>query len=1162
MLFFQLIYYFYLQVTEGERPVPNLTDSKTQIDASLSQDSLDLYRKQSPDKPLNKDVKGSTIVLYDFDVVFDYASSQPSAHLYVKSFAIAWERGRFKGPPLGRKLKKHPSTAHAIGKALAKLREPAPKSACRETLNHHISQPNETPYKLPTQHFTQSQTQAQTQAPLILDSEFEHIDHHLSHGGPSTDSLLGYLAPGTTAIGNTGDLNIAQSANGQTLDQKGTEDEISSQPCSQPEISGYTSPSPAHDLHHSAPPISPPESTRPLAQPHAQPGGEHVILGEDEEMEKDIKPGAKTAVEKEPSDTPVTQPAGQSHTEHSTEQTPRSNQKTNITAQIARLEPDQTQADPWSGMRRIRKSDITVPSNQQQFFEREARIWVPPPLGEELPRACVPPALLSQWNRIVLKRARSSAEKQPTPVPTQDMSPEPAEHSSVTPELSPTPDDGTPLPWDRSPSAHLTSRRALPDDSSPVRPRPKQMSPKMQVREPRTQVDGSQTDAPVESPTTKPAKMDDSRVVPGFSLEKDPIEGHESGADGFAPDQTGERASSATRQPESDDESEDSVMDTSVPCPLVGSSQAYLASQSDQGVSSSGPSLPAAPLQERVQVTETPAPNHRHRIHLMEQAKDDRKEHHGPLPAESKSSSQSRIFNTYATHDSAQTGTRNTPQASQADGDSQHIDIMGTQLSNVAWSTQDRLPISSSAIPNSTYQSDASSKPFSSHDEMISSIEADEKIPTAFDGSAPDISMQSMAPSPLKRPASGEAPPTAKRQRPSKDSSRRRESTLPTVDIVSRRESYISHTDDCAEAQRVFEKFRNDYPSYVGDFAHFTELCSKLHTLRSRGCLTRSFLWDDFIIKHLEVYTPYREEHLSTETKVPPYEDFFLSNYSKPSYKKRSLTAGGIEKATSQYISATTSRNAMDTSPLRNEANTPFTGSLEKATSQYVSASASNSVMDTSPLRKEASTSFTGSLVAKFSEFHAHSLGPEPPSTASNHDADRMSVSKSSPVPQDEPSQRTPAVREDSPDSDNELFVRADSPDTPVPPPANPSHEQRGPGPVIPETESERDTESESESEDEHESNEDIDMMDETHETASLELGEGEESDSENENWFVSLRHIRDPGEGWWDDPNTPLKKWAREDQNVRSERVFRRGWAQMPVDEKGVIQPWLLGLK
>ena len=54
--------------------------------------------------------------------------------------------------------------------------------------------------------------------------------------------------------------------------------------------------------------------------------------------------------------------------------------------------------------------------------------------------------------------------------------------------------------------------------------------------------------------------------------------------------------------------------------------------------------------------------------------------------------------------------------------------------------------------------------------------------------------------------------------------------------------------------------------------------------------------------------------------------------------------------------------------------------------------------------------------------------------------------------------------------------------------------------------------------------------------------------------WFRALRKIWPTGPVWSDDPDTPFKRWARQDQNVLQE-LNRRGGVRIETDEKGVIR-------
>lgn len=196
------------------------------------------------------------------------------------------------------------------------------------------------------------------------------------------------------------------------------------------------------------------------------------------------------------------------------------------------------------------------------------------------------------------------------------------------------------------------------------------------------------------------------------------------------------------------------------------------------------------------------------------------------------------------------------------------------------------------------------------------------------------------------------------------ESIRRRQNKRPTSNIMSRRESYINSTADRAEAMRAYEKFRSDYPIYSGEFSHFIELCSKLQSLRDRGHLKRSFLWDDFIIMHLDQYPSYLQLCQEMDSKSMDYEEYFSVHFSIPTYKKRSLTANGIEVSAAHCL-----------------------------TTSQPSVAASSSIS-----RGETNGTITTSFVNKLSEFHVDSsFGPETQNDHIDIESDRLSATASLP---------------------------------------------------------------------------------------------------------------------------------------------------------------------
>lgn len=168
-----------------------------------------------------------------------------------------------------------------------------------------------------------------------------------------------------------------------------------------------------------------------------------------------------------------------------------------------------------------------------------------------------------------------------------------------------------------------------------------------------------------------------------------------------------------------------------------------------------------------------------------------------------------------------------------------------------------------------------------------------------------------------------------------------------SAELVARRLGFIGGLEKSAEAQAIFEKFCCDYPGYIGDYGHFTELCSKLQAVRAQGLLGRSNLWDDFIIMHLQQYPSYLENCASNSTEPLNWENYFTSHFSKSIHRKRSLSGYSIEVAASQFA-----QPEVIPSQASGEADLP---------SQTQQGEAVN-------------TSLATSFVDRFSNFHAHSF--------------------------------------------------------------------------------------------------------------------------------------------------------------------------------------------
>ncbi|THC94441.1 hypothetical protein EYZ11_006078 [Aspergillus tanneri] len=1104
----------------------NLTDLQTQIDAIMARESLQRYRTEFPDRSFkNDDIRGCVLQLLDFEVVLEYSMSQPKLHLYVLHFCIAWDRGQIKGPPQGRGIRKNPSLSKMMRTVFSEAKSRA------ETLQGTMSgsfrflePPLQTQPHDDSEAFISSQNQPLVSHPPRISA----LNHTPVLGSTSSNKLLGLLGPQSKVTDSnespTGNETTARPAGGAVS----SETEVAEQAQrseSEPVVNGNNGRTEVDDAHESAHVTVPDSASLDHNTNNTNPRHEDDsarasdVTETNEQREHSVGPSANV------NRAPISEA-----TAHF------SPQKASTTRQP--LHQSSGHSDPWYGMTRICKRDIRVPKNQAAFFEQHVRCWVPPLPGEREPQGHFPAPLLSQWNTIAYNRNRSIKENElndSVSKPVDSPEPAPVSSSSAPQTSSESEDDqdedqdGDDISWSNSPETPARRRKQLPADSSPA-----------ERNQPVAQTAGksqSNIQSILENPQGQRASVDSAS---NKNAEK--------ATEASAPEaQLMELEDDVPDQQESDKESQDSVMDTSIPCPLRGSSQARLSSQSEPESTSSGPSLAGYLQLEQVQVMETPTTNFNHsQTANRGNTKIGLDSSDSPFLVES--SSQSRILNTYASND---TGTKNTQEMSypsQGNDGSHEVDVMGTQLSNGDGPFQNSIPSPHSAVvvdsPGlggsiSVCQFNESSKLFSSHNEVLPSMQSGENGEDASEApkSAQDPPIEHTQKSPLKRFMSydaGEQSP-AKRYKMLQENHEDIHAPIiraSTPNVISRRESYIGCSGNHAKAQRIYEKFRSDYPTYRGDFVHFTK---------------RSFLWDDFIIKHLEEYPQHIEEALGMgmDVKSEAYEEYFASNVSRPSYKKRSLTADGIQAAASQNVSAAQPKGVPSPALPQPLENTSFTGSLVE---RFHSLHAQSTGLSTQGLQSEAhngqaspsmSTPTSGSKTMWHTLFENHADAHQDRDEAS-HVADAAAV---------EPGQDTEILAAEEVDDDE----------------------------IIDETQTadgiDRD-EIVDETQGADEVDYDDEIMDETHETASIELGDrepgapaeepvaapdvepGDESEAEsvNENWFDSLRHIRERGPTWSDDFNTPFKKWARADQNVLVERK-RRGGARIPVDERGVIQ-------
>ncbi|KAL4998218.1 hypothetical protein BDV10DRAFT_167509 [Aspergillus recurvatus] len=996
-------------------PRPRLSDLDTQIEAVLSGGSLQEYDREFPDKPLSRDrCLGYTIQLDDFELVYAYSAGKPNVHLYVKRFNIVWARDKAKEPPRGKLVTKKPALITLIKRVSSSIRpRHKPSESSQETANTLDSsgQNNESGDILANGHTQLVQRQLMSQLP--------RPPHQRSpsqspiHDAVSSVKLL-------ERLGQRQSSKDRQSSREMSVDAQPL------QPVHSPEAVGHRSPShmSTGDVHH-----GPREKQRAAASGDrgtptdvsSEPVATQVInhpSHEKSDTQTSPLPTAeqqspKRAVERSKSpDSPERQLQSQLQSCGDVAALPVSHDK-NAKSNVA---------DPWEGMTGISTADVTVPDDQKKLLESDPTPWYPPPAGYQVVSGNVPLALLTEWNELAFRRnqigdSRPKSVDGDCPATSGTSDNETSSDSSISWSASPerTPSRGVLVPVDSSPLRGHSARpqrsrnsrdqnnlanktdlqlQNIEENSVPELDENTQPTFKARIdvnTEPNAEaitLDRARDDGHIPQDSRSDSEMasDDSSCDSELDNAPDAEAVAQGPADGgHEPD-----GSSGTDDPQMNDvpnvevinpdpasgngleydSSSDSEMSVVVPQPLSGSTQETC---TQEGVLSSRPSLPKS-ARQNVQVVETPAVLSKSRPALSSQdaLRTDLADQSQP----GKSSSQSRILNTYASHEGDSKGEKSQESLrslpATAPDPLNCVHVLGTPLSSQAPPTQQTpWSASNSSGPNvvegsvpaaSIYNSQSSSKAFSSYREVppSSMLSIDDRVSPSIHSSFRCTPLRPDRASPLKRFASefdnDRGSPSKRSKLDHKPTAAKAEGGL-EENIIARHQNYIINSAQSVEAAGIYEKFRGDYPNYAGDYEHFIKLCSRLQAFRDRGSLQRSFLWDDFIIRHLETYPSYLAECHYNHIKPLEYEEYFAETFSKPIYKRRNLDIPGISACAAQVVTID-----------------------EPVESRRPS---------------DAKTSFTASLREQLSNLHTHSFRVQDPSFQDRQSEDGQSEAES-----------------------------------------------------------------------------------------------------------------------------------------------------------------------
>ncbi|KAL4796069.1 hypothetical protein BDV19DRAFT_361440 [Aspergillus venezuelensis] len=968
--------------------IANITDLDTQIDARLSRDSLQDYNTRFPKHPLSKETcRGYFIHLAEFELVYEHSTGKPKVHLYVKRFSIVWERDRFKGPPMGKTVPKKPALATLLKRVFSSIknRHPPTQETVSTTGSHERSNgygdiPATQAINGPT--IEPAEHQLQTQIPRHSSTSF--------HGGKRKVAAGGYLLEHLAQARRTPDVQPSResSSNAQSLD-----------PISEPESRRRSTS--RLSANHEETLASHESYTLNQATEGLGTSRDDSICHRPTRSEANLdQPLPNIVGDQVTPDTLAKKPLLQEIERVESPFTPEKQLNSSLEASHVTLRPanpgkDVTTAmvDPWKGMTEIRSVDVTVPMDQFELLDAERKPWYPPTVGEQLLSGHVPPALLDEWNQLVLQRQQEESDgskltddgrsKGPsTPTSKRGSGHENSDEDSRYDSGDDT-DEDVEYPWSQSPTRTpsrgvIFARDSLPEDTPmkkvPGRPKSRHISlddkgDNLETTQPEQR--DVQEDAPV-SPHNRNKSPDSVHRNEQEDLPKpqeqdpdaDSVETlkrphYQQGGVVDASDMLG-NSDACHRSSQSDNSefeaSSDSEMEIVPLQPLSGSTQAV--SSQAEGPSSSGASLPEV-ARQRIQVLETPAAALR-KSHTEMISQNAFQANAEMASQPDKSSSQSRILNTYPSNDgdskqeTSQESSRSAPAI--VPGKSNHMHVQGTLINNEApqtqptpWSETDSLFTSSgpkvvetSVIPaTSTYQSQ-SSKAFSSYRELPTSsmLSLDEQRSPSVQSSTRDSPLKVDRASPLKRSAFEIGYDGC--DSPSKRAKVDSQPTSQDLNIIANKAKFFhqeatAHAAQSLEASEIYRKFCSAYPTYTGDFEHFLGQCSRLRAFREGGSLQRPHLWDDFIIKHLTDYPQYLTHCMRNDTRPLAYEQYFANTFSTPAYTKRCLLPTRINTCAAQFI-------AVDTEP-----------------------------WDTS-WPADTKTSFTGSLRDKLANFHAHSF--------------------------------------------------------------------------------------------------------------------------------------------------------------------------------------------
>ncbi|EEP77472.1 predicted protein [Uncinocarpus reesii 1704] len=528
--------------------------------------------------------------------------------------------------------------------------------------------------------------------------------------------------------------------------------------------------------------------------------------------------------------------------------------------------------DPWKGWKRIRRRDVVIPKDQQELID-SPDAWVPPAAGRILTPGRVPINLLRKWNETQMELHKSkNARTEETGSPPAPQASEPSDQPSTQLELVHSPASS---PSSRQldeeewpPSSPASNRPSVPPDSSPPKQPQKAMSHISQTTSSYRciQSDGDKLNNAEDQLNNSETKRQifKSAKKPSFQSGPEP-------------------------EPSEFDSSEASELEISFPEVLETSTQDNQIQNTEctQGepLSSAPPALQPSKGASFTQVKRSPeVPTNTVQRRTQAAQLLDRGDN---LFSEDINSTMKLTLETIIPATFGSDNVNRSPPALVDDSDSDD-DMARRQLafeldgfiSNAGTQTEQADPRDNFPpvdTESSAKKSLTSPHPTRNHAELI------------------EISKK-------RKLDSCSSPPSRSPKRRIIDSQTRHGQTTPKTDKApkdrisnaSLRQIYFGRPSPSSAVEKIYHNFKQSYSSYAGDIHRFMDTCVKLQSLRSKGLLEKSIMWDDFVCREVDQYQKYAQGCEERKETPESYEQYFFKRATVPSFRRRNLTVKSL----------------------------------------------------------------------------------------------------------------------------------------------------------------------------------------------------------------------------------------------------------------------------